>query len=145
MNIGVKKQITIITNYNLQITQRRKIDTSKCRNVGFAVEANNAEQIVIGGWLLYFHQGRQFRFLKNLIGRNHCDDMPGANLGAEFAANTNDQIDRADSHGVTRNRGVGYFIDAVHRADRDTSVAAGTQILIKDCQLLGEFLLFRHL
>ena len=87
---------------------------------------------------------RVFRFGQDLVGGDHGDHVPGADLGAELAADADVQVDGADAHGVAGVRGVGDLVDAVDRANGHSRIAARTQVLIEDRKLFGKFFLFGH-
>jgi len=89
-------------------------------------------------------QFRQFGFHQDLIRGHHGDDVPGTDLGTQFAADADHQIDRANAHGITGMARVRYFIDAVHRAHRHTRIASSAQILVQYRELLGKLFLLGH-
>ncbi len=85
-----------------------------------------------------------FRFAEDVVRGDHGDDIPGAYLGAELAADADRKVDRADAHRIAGMSGVGDLVDAIDRAHGDTCVATGTQILVEDGQLFRELLFLCH-
>jgi len=80
--------------------------------------------------------------LEELVGGDHGDAVPGADLVAEGAADAAREVDGADLEGglVT---GAGDGADAIDGADAEAGFAAGAHVLVEEGQDFGEFL-FRH-
>ena len=78
--------------------------------------------------------------LEELVGREHRDAVPGANLVAEGAADTAGEVDRADLvdllHARPRDRA-----DAIDGAHHEARLAACAHVLIEQRENLGELLL----
>ena len=70
--------------------------------------------------------------------------MPRAYLGTQLAADTNRQVDSTDTHGIPGISRIRDFVDAINRANRDTRVTSGAEILVEDSELLGKFLFLGH-
>lgn len=77
---------------------------------------------------------------KKLVGREHCDAVPRADLVTKRAPDTSGEIDRAHLmnllHPRPRNRA-----NAIDRAYHETRLAAGTHVLIEEGENFGELLL----
>jgi hypothetical protein len=78
--------------------------------------------------------------LEELIGRNHGDAIPGADLVAEGAANAAGEIDGADLEDDLVAR-AGDDVDAIDGADGHAGFAAGTHVLVEEGQNFGELFL----
>lgn len=77
---------------------------------------------------------------EDLFAWDHRDDVPGADLGAELAADAALEVDGADAHGVAGVVGVVDLVDAIDRADGDAGVTAGAEVLVEDGELFWQFL-----
>ena len=86
------------------------------------------------------HLRNRLLILKELIGGNHGDAIPRANLVAERAADAAGQIDGADlkDHFVPR---PGNDMDAIDRADGHAGFAAGAHVFVEEGEDFGEFFL----
>lgn len=89
-------------------------------------------------------QLRQAWFGQNVIRRHHGDNTPRTNLSTVLAADTDRQIDGADTHGIAGVNRVGNLVDTVHRANGHAGVTARADILIENSELLGKLLLLGH-
>ena len=78
--------------------------------------------------------------LQELIGGDHGDAIPGADLVAEGAADTAGEVDGAglEGGGVAR---AGDGADAVDGADDEAGLAAGTHVFIEQGKSFGKFFL----
>ena len=83
--------------------------------------------------------------LEELVGRDHRDAIPRADLMAERAADAAGQVDGADLKSRFM-AWAGDRADAIDRTDGHTRFAAGAHVLVEKGQNFGEFLLrHRHL
>ncbi len=78
--------------------------------------------------------------LQELIGGEHGDAIPGADLVAEGAADAAGEVDGADLEGDLVS-GAGDDADAIDGADDEAGFAAGAHVFVEKGQRLGEFLL----
>ena len=78
--------------------------------------------------------------MQELIGGNHGDAVPRADLVAECAADTAGEIDGADlkDHLVTW---AGNEMDAIDRADGHAGFAAGAHVFVEESEDFGQLLL----
>ncbi len=93
---------------------------------------------------LHVQQLGEFPILQDLVGGYHRDDLPGADLGAEFAPDADGKIDGTDAHGVRGNGWIGDLVDAIDGADRNTSITSRAKILVENRQLFGKSLFLGH-
>ena len=78
--------------------------------------------------------------LKELIGGDHRNAVPRANLMAQGAPDAARQVDRADLKRNLMPR-AGNDADAIDRADDHARLAAGAHVLIEQGQHFGQLLL----
>jgi len=93
-------------------------------------------------WRLLRHLWDRLFILKELIGGDHGDAVPGADLMAERAADTAGKVDGANLERELVPR-AGDDANAIDGADRHAGFAAGAHVLVKQRQRFRE-LLFRH-
>lgn len=83
--------------------------------------------------------GDEFFDVENLVGGDHGDDIPGADLGAEGAADAAWEVDLTGLHdGLELRSGDG--VDAIDGADGNAGLAAGAKVFIKNCESFRESL-----
>jgi len=78
--------------------------------------------------------------LQELVGREHRDAIPGADLVTKRAANAAGEVDRADLERELMPR-AGDDADAIDGADGHAGFAAGTHVLVEEGENFGELLL----
>ena len=85
-----------------------------------------------------FQLSGRLRVLEELVGGDHRDAVPGADLMAEGAADAAGEVDRADLEGglVARAGDGAYAIDGT---DGEARLAAGAVVGVDDGDFLREF------
>src|SRR5437868_2241390 len=78
--------------------------------------------------------------LQKLIGGDHGDAIPWADLMAQRAADAAGEVDRADLERQLM-AWAGDDADAVHRANRHARLAAGAHVFVEKGKGFGELLL----
>ena len=94
---------------------------------GRGVILTSFELTGVGELLEFF---RRVRVLQELVGRQHGDAIPRADLVAERAADAAGEVDRADLERLLVTR-AGDRADAIDRADRHARLAAGAHVFVK--------------